>query len=459
MTDTAALLDRLRDESIKIVDLRFTDLGGQWRHLALEAATVSRELLEEGVFIDGSSVAGWREVAEADLLIRPDPASAWIDPFAAQGTMTLVCDGAEPTTGLGYERDPRSAALRAEAYLARSTTADRALIGVEIEFFLFDDIKTEHGPFRQAASIAATEQAAGAIADSSLGAYLAAPPADPFADLRAEIVTILSGLGCGGLAHAHGRAPGQNQLRLAADGLVATADRLQQARYCTHMVAASYGKTACFLPRPVAAGAGAGLVLDASLWQGDKPIFAGQGYADLSPTCLSFMAGLMAHARALNAFTNPSSNSYRRLRPGHDEPALIAYAAHNRSAALRIPYARQPTAKRIEARFPDPTANPYLALTALLMAGLDGIERKLEPGEPIDRNLYDLPPDATDGLPRLCRSLDEALDALEADHEFLTRGEVMTQELIEAYIRVKRQEAELVARTPHPLELALYRGF
>ena len=457
MTDAAAIIERLHDDAIKIVDLRFTDLGGRWRQVALEAATIGRETLEEGVFIDGSSVGGWREVTEADLLIRPDPASAWIDPFAAQATMILVCDGTEPTTGLGYERDPRSAALRAETYLARSTTADRFKVAAELEFFLFDGINTEHAPSRQSGAIALTEPGAGA--SGAVPAFLAVAPDDPFPDLRAEIVTILAGLGCAGLGHAHGRAPGQNQLRLAADGLVATADRLQQVRYCTHMVAASYGKTASFLPRPVAGGAGAGLVLQQSLWLGDKPVFAGQGYADLSPTCLAFMAGLMAHARALNAFTNPSSNSYRRLRPGHDEPALVAYAAHNRSAALRIPYARRPEAKRIEARFPDPTANPYLALTALLMAGLDGIERKLEPGEPIDRNLYDLPPPATDGLPRLCRSLDEALDALEADHEFLMRGEVMPQELIEAFIRLKRQEADLVARTPHPLELTLYRGF
>lgn len=454
MGEATAVLERLRGDAIKVLDLRFTDLVGRQRHLALEASAIDARLLDEGILIDGSPIPGWREVTEADILMRPDLGTAWIDPFAAQPTLALICDGCEPATGHGYERDPRSTALRAEAFLASTTIADRVTVASEVELFILDELKVETGPLGCAAA-AALARPAGPGGPG----FVSAPPDDPAVDLRAEIATIMATIGIPGIRHAHGGSAGLAQLVLPAAGLTIAADRLQHARSVAHMVAASYGKEACFLPQPLPAGAGAGLILQLALWRGERTVFAGQGYADLSPTCLAFTAGIMAHAEAIAAFTNPSTNSYRRLAPGAEAPMLVAYAAHNRSTALRIPYAARPEGKRIEARFPDPSANPYLAMTAILMAGLDGIERKLDPGDPVDRNLYDLPAVEANELPQLPRTLDAALDALEADHDFLTRGEVMPHELIEAYVRIKRAEAAVVARTPHPMELALYRGW
>ncbi len=459
-----AFLERVRAEGVKTVDFRFTDLAGRWRHVAREAGGLDALTLREGVFIDGSSVPGWRDVTEADLLLRPDLPSAFPDPFSAQPTLVLFCDGTEPGTGLGYERDPRSAALRAEAHLKGWRHADELRVAAELACFLFDDVKVELEPLRagyrlEAGDHRATPAAAGSGRRPRPDApYLAAPPADPWADLRAEVATVLAGLGVGAIRHAHGRGCGQNELGFGTDGLVRTADRLQLARHVFHQVAASYGKVATFMPKPVLDEPGSGLNVHASLWQGGKPVFAGQGYADLSALSLHFVGGIMAHARALNAFTNPTTNSYKRLAPGRDEPTLLAYAAHNRSAAVRIPYAARAEMKRIEIRFPDPTANPYLAFAAILMAGLDGIEKKLEPGDAMDRNLYDLRPEESDDLPSVSRSLDEALDALEADHEFLARGDVVPPDLVQAYVEVKRRECEVVARAPHPVEFQLYSG-
>ena len=300
--------------------------------------------------------------------------------------------------------------------------------------------------------------AATGIGPAPDAAYLALPPADQTADIRAEIASVMAGLGVSGLKHAHGRSAAQSWICCGTGGLVAAADRVQTLKYAIHQVAASYGKVATFMAKPVADAPGSGMSVHQALWRDGRPTFAGQGYADLSQLCLQFVAGLMAHARALNAFTNATTNSYKRLRPGQDEPTLIAYAAHNRSAAVRIPYAAQAQDKRVELRFPDPCANPYLAFTAILMAGLDGIERKLEPGDAMDRNLYDLRPEEADDLASVSRSLGEALDALAADHEFLTRGDVMPTDLVEAYIEVKRRECDLVERTPHPVEFQLYLG-
>ncbi|HEX8374507.1 MAG TPA: type I glutamate--ammonia ligase [Geminicoccaceae bacterium] len=469
MSDADGILERIAADGVRVVDFRFTDLAGRWRHVARDAAGVDAEFLREGLLVDGSAVPGWREVTEADLLLRPDLGSAWLDPFSAQPTLVVHCDGADPASGLGYERDPRSAAQRAEAHLARSGIADEARVGVDICFFLFDDVRVDAGRWTAGYGLTPTPTrppAGGGGGHSGRvtavarpgadAAYLALPPADPFADLRAEMASILAGLGVEGLTHGHGRAPQQNEFALGATGLTRAADRVQAFRYVAHMVAASYGKAASFLPKPLGDEPGSGLRVHQSLWRAGRPAFAGQGYADLSPACLQFVAGVIRHARALNAFTNPTTNSYRRLRFGQDEPVLLAYAAHNRSAALRIPYARHPEGKRVELGFPDPCANPYLAFAAVLMAGLDGIERRLEPGEPADRNLYDLPPEEAAGMGSVCRSLDEALDALETDHDFLTRGEVMPEELIRAYVRVKRGEIEAVERVPHPAEFALY---
>ncbi|MFO1075441.1 MAG: type I glutamate--ammonia ligase [Geminicoccaceae bacterium] len=467
MAEAQAIIERIGAEGIRTVDFRFTDLAGRWRHVAREATRLEACTLEDGIFIDGSAIPGWRDITESDLLLRPDLDTAFLDPFTAQPTLVLFCDGTEPGTGLGYERDPRSAAARAQAHLRGFRRADEVRLAVELAFFLFDEIKVELGPLHAAYRLGASEHG-GAPARSGSSrdghrpqpdaAYLATPPADHSADIRAEIASVLAELGIAGIKQAHGRASSQCELTLGVGGLVEAADRFQLAKYVVHQVAASYGKAATFMPKPMVDEPGSGLHLQTSLWQDGKPIFAGQGYADLSQLCLQFVAGVMQHARALNAFTNPTTNSYKRLAPGQDEPTLLAYAAHNRSAAVRIPYCASAAAKRIEFRFPDSSANPYLAFTAILMAGLDGIEKKLEPGDAMDRNLYDLRPEEVDDIASVCGSLPEALAALEADHDFLTKGDVVPPDLIQAFLAVKRREVELVERAPHPVEFQLYLG-
>ena len=461
MSDASTIIERIGAEGIRTVDFRFTDLAGRWRHVGRDAGGVDAQLLGEGMFIDGSSIPGWRDVTEADLVLKPDLASGFVDPFSAQPTLVLFCDATEPGTGLGYERDPRSAAQRAEAYLRGARYADEVRIAAELTFCVFDEAKVELGPMRALYQLSSSEhRGTGALREGYRpgpeAAYLVLPPSDQMADVRAEIASVMAGLGLPRLQQAHGRAAGQNQVCFSAGGLVEAADRVQMLKYVIHQVAASYGKIATFMPKPVTDEAGSGMSIHQALWRDGRPTFGGQGYADLSQQSLQFIAGIMAHARALNAFTNPTTNSYKRLRPGQDEPTLIAYAAHNRSAAIRIPYAARAEDKRVEVRFPDPTANPYLAFAAILMAGLDGIENRLEPGDAMDRNLYDLRPDEAEDLASVSRSLGEALDALEADHEFLARGEVLPTDLVEAYVEVKRRECDLVDRSPHPIEFQLH---
>ncbi len=466
MSSPETILERIEQERIKIVDLRFTDLAGRFRHTAIDAGSVDATILEHGLFIDGSAVPGWRDVSESDLLLKPDLASAFVDPFTAQPTLVLLCDGSDPATGIGYERDPRSVARRAARHLVDLGVADEALLAAELGFFLFDDVRLEVGSMATGYRLQASESgraASQSYADGNPGhrpapgdAYLAMPPTDHLAEIRAEVATILSSLGLGRVQHRHGRATCQCELSSGPTSLLGSADRLQVTKYVVHQVAASYGKSATFMAKPLVDEPGSGLHVNLSLHRGGKPLFAGQGYADLSPLCLSFIAGVLAHARALNAFTNATTNSYKRLRPGLDEPVLLTYAAFNRSAAIRIPFAARPEYKRIEVRFPDPATNPYLAFTAILMAGLDGIERQLEPGDAMDRNLYDLRAVELEDLPRACQDLAEALAALEADHAFLGRGDVMPPDLVEAYVQVKRRELERVERTPHPVEFQLY---
>lgn len=468
MPEVARVLSLIQEHAARLVDLRFVDLAGRQRHVAIEASAVDAQRLQGGVLIDGSALPGWREVTEADLLLQPDPATAWLDPFAAQPTVAIVANVVEPGTLLGYERDPRSALLRAAARLKALRAADEARIGIDLAFWILDDVRFEDAPGRQGASLRGGElradsaqiYAAGNPGHRPLprGGYAASHPADQTAELRAEITSVLAGLGIAGITHRHGRAQGQHLLQLPACGLVEAADRLVLAKSTIHQVAASYGKTATFLAKPLADEAGAGLGLAVSLWAQGKPVFAGTDYADLSPLCLQFVGGILRHARAISAFTNPTTNSWRRLRRGEDEPTLLAYAAHNRSAAIRIPYAQHPTGKRIELRFPDPTAHPYLALAAILQAGLDGIASRQDPGEPIDRNLYDLPAPDPAELPALPRDLSEALGWLETDQEFLAEAEVVPRALIDAYLRHKRAEIAQVEAIPHPAELQLYLG-
>lgn len=468
MAEAEALAARIADEDVRLVDLRFTDLVGRWRQTSLDAARVDPALLRRGVMIDGSLVPGWRDIAESDLLLRPDLGSAFVDPFAAQPTLVLFADATEPGTGVGYERDPRSGAVLAEQRLRDLTEADAAVCSIDLGFFVFDDVRVEQGPLRAGFVLESSEsRTAGSRAYAGGnpghrpafgGAHLAMAPTDHFGDIRGEIVTMLQGLGFAELRHEHGPTPCQNRLAFGTGGLVETADRLQTLRYVVHQVARSYAKSATFMPKPLVDEPGASLNVSLSLWREGRPLFAGHGYADLSPTAIHFIAGILAHGRALNAFTNPTTNSYKRLQTGTDEPSLLAFAAHNRSAAVRIPYADEPVKKRVEVRFPDPTANPYLALTALLLAGIDGIERRLEPGDAMDRNLYDLRPDELEGMPTLCRDLGTALDALGQDHAFLTRDEIVPRALVEAYVDVKRREIDFIARRPTATEFELYYG-
>jgi glutamine synthetase len=464
MADAAAIFEQIQANDVRTVDFRFTDLRGQWQHVAVAAGGINEKLLERGVMFDGSALAGWRDVSQSDMLLKPDLATAVLDPFSAQPSLILFCDVAEPTTGLGYERCPRALAERAEAHLTTSGIAERILIAPQAEFCVFDDVRF---------AIAANE--AFFRVDSEEGAYnsgtrydvgngghrprpgapLAVPPIEHMADLRAEIATMLATMGLDPRQQHHDTAAGQSTIAIGPDGLVRSADRLQIYKYVVHNVAHSYGKSATFLPKPVAFEPGSGLHLQQSLWRGERPLFAGQGYADVSDDSLHYIGGILHHARALNAFTNPTTNSYRRLAPGGGAPRQLAYAALNRSAAIRLPFADQPGEKRIEARFPDPAANPYLAFAALLMAGLDGLARQIDPGDAMDRNLYDLPSEIDD-LPTVCRTLEEALDALDHDRGFLMAGEVFTDDLIDAHIALKRAEIEAVERVPHPVEYQLY---
>jgi glutamine synthetase len=465
MADPAAILEQIRADDVRTVDFRFTDLRGQWQHLAVAAGAVNEALLERGVMFDGSALAGWRDVSQSDMLLKPDLASAVSDPFSAQPSLILICDVAEPTTGLGYERCPRALAERAEAHLAASGVADRIVIAPQAEFCVFDDVRfatsdneaffrvdTEEGAYNSG-----TRYDVGNSGHRPRpGAPLAVPPIDHMSDLRAEISTMLATMGLDPRQQHHDTAAGQSTVAIGPDGLVRSADRLQIYKYVVHSVAHSYGKSATFLPKPTAFEPGSGLHVQQALWRAERPLFAGQGYADVSDDCLHYIGGILHHARALNAFTNPATNSYRRLAPGAGAPRQLAYAALNRSAAIRLPFADQAADKRIEARFPDPAANPYLAFAALLMAGLDGVLRQIDPGEAMDRNLYDLPPEQIDELPTVCRTLEDALGALDQDRSFLLEGEVFTDDVIDAHIALKRTEIEAVERVPHPVEYQLY---
>lgn len=466
--DAAAILSRLEDEDAKTLDLRFTDLAGRWRHTTIERHDVSEETLERGLMFDGSAVSGWRDVAESDLLLKPDLKTGWLDPFSAHTSFILIGDAADPSTGMAYERDPRSVVQRVEERLNEGAPQLSASCSVEFGYFVFDDVRIErdamHSSYQLISSEARTKAHNTALASASGhrpapgSAHLALAPADHHTDIRSEIAVILHDLGVKELRHEHGPSPCQHRLAFGKGSLLETCDRIQLSKYVIHQIVASYGKSATFMAKPLAGQPGAPLHLALSLWEGEKPLFAGQGYANLSKECLHFIAGILTHARALNAFTNPTTNSYKRLRDGDHAPTLLTYAAHNRSAAIRIPYADTPARKRVETRFCDPTANPYLTLSAIILAGLDGIERKLEPGDAMDRNLYDLRASELEGIPVTCRDLGEALDALEADHGFLSMDDLMPVELIEGYVEIKRQEIERIAALPTVAEMELYYG-
>jgi glutamine synthetase len=456
----------IKEHDIEFVDFRFTDPRGKCQHTTYCADQVDDALLEDGVMFDGSSISGWKTINESDMILMPDLDTVFVDPFTAQPTLAVFCDVLEPSTGQPYGRDPRSTARRALAYLNYTGIGDTAFFGPELEFFLFDDVRFNVGATESFYSVDAEENAANMGKDydwgnmghrpRTKGGYFPVAPIDSSADIRSEMLTTLRKVGITPVLHHHEVAPAQNELGIMFSDLISTADNVQKYKYVIQMVAHSYGKTATFMPKPVAGDNGSGMHVHQSIWKDDKPLFAGNGYADLSETCLYYIGGIIKHAKALNAFTNAATNSYKRLVPGYEAPTLLAYSSRNRSASIRIPHVASPKAKRIETRFPDSAGNPYYTFTAMLMAGLDGIENKIHPGEAMDKNLYDLPPEELTDIPRISESLRESLDALDADREFLKRGDVFNDDQIDGYIALKSEEVEELDTTPSPVEFKLY---
>ena len=466
MATASDIVQRLKDEEIEWLDLRFTDPKGKWQHLSMCAGVIDEDSLEEGLMFDGSSIAGWKTINESDMILKPDLDAVYVDPFSATPMLVVFCDIVEPSTGELYTRDPRSTAKRAEAYLKSTGIGDTVYVGPEAEFFMFDDVRFEDGYAGSGFQIddielptnSGAEMDGGNLAHRprAKGGYFPVAPVDSAGDIRAEMVATMLEMGLPMDKHHHEVAAAQHELGLTFGTLTQTADRMQVYKYVVHQVAHAYGKTATFMPKPIKDDNGSGMHTHMSLWSGGKPIFAGNQYAGLSETCLYYIGGVIKHAKALNAFTNPTTNSYKRLVPGFEAPVLLAYSARNRSASCRIPYGSGEKAKRVEFRFPDPLANPYLAYAALLMAGLDGIQNKTHPGEAIDKNLYDLPPAELAEVPTVCGSLREALLALKNDHQFLLAGDVFSIDQIEAYCELKWEEVLRFETTPSPVEFDMY---
>ena len=466
MSDIPTIINMIKENDVKFVDLRFTDPRGKWQHLSMCADMMDEDAFTDGIMFDGSSIAGWKSINESDMTLVPDLTTAVMDPFAAQPMLIIYCDIYEPLSGQPYSRDPRSTAKRAEAFLKSSGIGDTAFFGPEAEFFIFDDVRfnvsmnstfyeidSEEGPYNSG-----TRFEDGNIGHRPVakGGYFPVPPVDSGNDLRAEIVSTMAQMGLIMEKHHHEVAPSQHELGIKFDTLLRCADNMQIYKYVTHMVSHSYGKTATLMPKPVVEDNGSGMHVHQSIWKDGANTFAGTLYADLSETCLHYVGGIMKHARAINAFTNSTTNSYKRLVPGFEAPVLLAYSARNRSASCRVPHVASPNGKRIEIRFPDAASNPYYAFTAMLMAGVDGIENKIHPGDPMDKDLYDLPPEELADVPTVSSSLGQALDALDADRDFLKRGDVMNDDQIDGYIELKREEVQRLDMTPHPVEFDMY---
>jgi len=460
------VLKMIKDNDIQFVDFRFTDPKGKWQHTCYVADQVNEGSFEDGIMFDGSSISGWKAINESDMILMPDTKSAFIDPFAAQPTAVIFCDIVEPSTGQAYGRDPRSIAKRAEAYLQYTGLGDTAYFGPELEFFVFDDVRFRTGgnySFHQLDSEELPSNSDRAYPAGNMGhrpatkgGYFPVAPVDSLADLRAEMLTTLRTVGVEPVLHHHEVAPAQCELGTMFSTLTGTADNVQKYKYVVHNVAHSYGKSVTFMPKPISGDNGSGMHVHQSIWKAGKPLFAGNGYADLSEMCLYYIGGIIKHAKTINAFTNASTNSYKRLIPGFEAPVLLAYSARNRSASIRIPYVASPKGKRIEVRFPDPTANPYLAFSAMLMAGLDGIENKIHPGDAMDKNLYDLPPEELKNVPTVCGSLREALENLDKNRGFLKKGDVFTDDFIDSYIELKMQDVYRWEHTPTAGEFEMY---
>ena len=466
MTNAKTIIDFMKENDVNYVDLRFTDPRGKMQHVTQHIDTIDEDALAEGFMFDGSSIAGWKAINESDMTLMPDLSRFYIDPFFAQPTLALFCDVLDPATMQPYERDPRSTAKAALAHMASAGIADTAFFGPEAEFFIFDDVKIDvgmnvgmykvdsvEGPYNSGRDY---EEGNMGHRPGVKGGYFPVPPVDGGQDIRSEMLSVMSEIGVPVEKHHHEVAPSQHELGMKFGTLLETADNMQLYKYCVHQVAHAYGVSATFLPKPIVGDNGSGMHVHQSLWKDNSPLFAGNNYADLSEMALFYIGGIIKHAKSLNAFTNPSTNSYKRLIPGFEAPVLLAYSSRNRSASCRIPFVDNPKGKRVEVRFPDPMANPYLAFSAMLMAGLDGIRNKIHPGEAMDKDLYDLPAEELKNIPTVCGSLREALESLDADRDYLTSVDVFTNDQIDAYIELKMEEVFAFEHTPHPIEFKMY---
>jgi glutamine synthetase len=457
----------VKEKECTFVDFRFVDTKGKEQHTTVPISHFDEDKFESGHAFDGSSIAGWKGIEASDMLLMPDPTAAYIDPFYEEPTLVITCDVIEPSDGKGYDRDPRSIAKRAEAYLKGTGLGDTAYFGPEPEFFIFDGVRwgdnmkgcfvkidSEEAPWSSSAEI---EGGNTGHRPGKKGGYFPVAPVDTFQDMRSEMCLILESMGIPVEVHHHEVAgQGQNELGTKFSTLTQRADWTIWQKYVVQNVAHAYGKTATFMPKPIVGDNGSGMHVHQSVWKNGENLFAGNGYAGLSEFALYYIGGIIKHARALNAITNPGTNSYKRLVPGFEAPVKLAYSARNRSASIRIPHVSNPKGRRIETRFPDPLANPYLCFSALLMAGLDGVQNKIHPGEAADKNLYDLPPEEDAKIPTVCHSLDQALECLDKDREFLTRGGVFTNSMLDAYIDLKMEEVTRFRMTTHPIEFDMY---
>ena len=463
----ANVIKMIKDQDIQFVDFRFTDTKGKEQHVSVPAAMADEDMFDEGKMFDGSSIAGWKGINESDMILMPDADSAVIDPFLQDTTLLLRCDVIAPTTMQGYDRDPRTIAKRGEAYLKSTGVGDVAYFGPEAEFFIFDSVRWSNDISGAAYEIESKEAAWSSDRDYEegnighrpdvKGGYFPVPPVDAMQDVRSAMCLAMADMGLQVEVHHHevGTA-GQGEIGTRFDTLVAKADQLQVYKYCVHNVAHAHGLTATFMPKPLVGDNGSGMHVHQSIFNGDNNVFSGEEYGGLSEAALYYIGGIFKHARALNAFTNGTTNSYKRLVPGFEAPVLLAYSARNRSASCRIPYVTNPKARRVEIRFPDASGNPYLTFTAMMMAGLDGIQNKIHPGDPMEKDLYDLPPEEEKNIATVAHSLDLALDALDADRDFLKAGGVMGDDMIDAYIALKTEEVQRLRLATHPVEFEMY---
>ena len=464
---SAKVLKMIKDNDVKFIDFRFCDTKGKEQHVSVPAHTIDAALFKEGKMFDGSSIAGWKHINESDMILMPDADSAVMDPFMEESTLLLRCNIIEPTTMKGYERDPRSLAQRCEAYMKSTGIADTAYFGPEPEFFIFDDVRwgaDMSGSFIKIDSEEAAWNSEKVFEGGNIGhrpgikgGYFPVPPVDSAQDIRSAMSLALEEMGLVVEAHHHEVATAnQNEIATQFNTLVRKADEILILKYVVMNVAHAYGKTVTFMPKPLVGDNGSGMHCHQSLAKAGKNLFTGNKYGGLSDLALYYIGGIIKHARALNAFCNPGTNSYKRLVPGFEAPVMLAYSARNRSASIRIPYVANPKGRRIEVRFPDPSANPYLAFSAMVMAGLDGIQNKINPGEAMDKDLYDLPPEEEKKIPKVCHSLDMALEHLDKDRKFLTAGGVFTNDVIDSYIDLKMQEVTRLRMTSHPVEYDMY---